>query len=754
MVPKEVKWGKIRHHWEIYFFILPTLVLIGLFQYYPAASGVLHSFFRWNGADISEFNFVQWDDAAVKSNGSFFKLVFSGEFWRTAQWGGNYKDLVTSSEFWNSFKVAFILGGWNIVKMIPALAVAVCIHRCKGERTQFFYRLMFVIPMVIPGLVVVLIWRSFFFEATSGYLNQFLFSTGLIHVLGYLDQTFGWGGVFAPDPVTGVLAMPAWLGDPRLILTACVIWGFPWVGSFAVLTHLAKLGGIEKQIYESAEIDGVNWWTKFRHIELPLITGSLYILLVFTIIGTIKDAGMVLALAGFEGGPGGKVTVPALFMLRKAFVDQRMGYACAVGIILTLVVMALQKLTNLWIAWDTLKDWQRTVYRVVVLTAAAVLLAARLMTPAAGAFFPLALILIVLGIPRRATVIGALAACAWAYWDSPVARFLAIAGIVAALPYRALFERLGPAVSPAAWLRAAVERRREARLRRRAGGGASIRRPGWREKGAAGLLRFNRHLAIWLVLASAFLPVYLMFIVSVKTNQQFYEAPAVPTAPYQWENWRAAWDSVRPNVANSIFISTSATALTLLFALCGAYFFARLKVPLSGVFWNAILVLMMMPTIANLVPLFRLLGTLNLLNTLTALIMVGASAGQVFAIFVLRNFVADIPQDLFEAAEIDGASHFTQMRTIVLPLSGPILGTVGVMHFITQWNDFVLPLIVMRDHARLPVMVQLLRMAGEYIKLWGPLMAGYALASVPVVVLFVFSMKLFVRGMTEGALKN
>jgi multiple sugar transport system permease protein len=176
--------------------------------------------------------------------------------------------------------------------------------------------------------------------------------------------------------------------------------------------------------------------------------------------------------------------------------------------------------------------------------------------------------------------------------------------------------------------------------------------------------------------------------------------------------------------------------------------------PMSGLLWNAILVLMMMPTIANLVPLFELLRDLNLLNTLLALVLVGVSGGQVFAVFVLRNFLADIPQDLFEAAEIDGASHFQQICRVVLPLSGPILGTVGVMHFISIWNDFVLPLIVMRDHARLPVMVQLLRLAGEYIRLWGPLMAGYAIASVPVIILFVFSMKLFVRGLTEGAVKG
>jgi ABC-type glycerol-3-phosphate transport system permease component len=270
----------------------------------------------------------------------------------------------------------------------------------------------------------------------------------------------------------------------------------------------------------------------------------------------------------------------------------------------------------------------------------------------------------------------------------------------------------------------------------------------------SGLLRATKHTFIWLVLAFAFLPLYLMVIVSLKNNEQFYLAPATLTHPVFWENWRTAWEMVTPTVANSLFISTSCTLITLGLALSGAYFFARLKVPGHGFLWNALLILMMMPAIANLVPLFTLLRDMNLLNTLTALIIVGASGGQIFGIFVLRNFMADMPQDLFEAAEIDGANHFQQVRNVVLPLSGPILGTVGVMQFISAWNDFVLPLIVMRDHARLPVMVQLLRMAGEYIKLWGPLMAGYAIASIPIIILFVFSMKLFIKGMTEGAVKG
>ena len=733
MVPKEIPWSKVKHHWEVYLFILPTLLLIGLFQYYPAASGIFHSFFRWNGADISEYVGLE-----------------------------NYVDLVQSSEFWNSFRVAFFLGAWNIAKMIPALLVAVCIHRCASDRMRFFYRIMFVVPMVIPPLVVVLIWRSFFFEAVNGFLNKVLYATGLFSALSWLDQFLGWGGVFAPGQT------PAWLGDPRLIITACIVWGFPWVGSFAVLTHLAKLGGIDRQIYEAAEIDGVNWWSKFLHVELPLITGSIYILLVFAIIGTIKDAGMILALAGMEGGPGGHATVPALFMIRKAFIDQRMGYACAVGIILTLVVMGLQKFTNMHMTYELLKRWQKVTYR-------AALIAVALALVAFNKFWPLAVVLFLLAYPHRATLIATAAISFWKFWDnalvdavrqrveqgsdapSPWGRVIVLCAVavwlLAVLPWRAILARLGPNVKPLEWMRDYIERRREARLAR-FGSRGEILVPTMLERLGQRNARLCKHLTIWAVLAVAFLPAYLMVIVSVKSNQQFYEAPGVVTEPYHWENWATAWEQVKPSIANSIFISTSATAVALCFALCGGYFFARVKMPFSAVFWNAILILMMMPTIANLIPLFRLLGTLNLLNTLTALILVGASAGQIMGIFVLRTFIGDIPQDLVEAAEIDGASHFQQMRTIVLPLSGPILGTIGVMHFITQWNDFVLPLIVMRDRARLPVMVQLLRMSGEYIKLWGPLMAGYAIASIPVIFLFVCTMKLFIRGMTEGAIKN
>jgi ABC-type glycerol-3-phosphate transport system permease component len=802
MQPKEVQPNQLRHHWEIYFFIIPTLILIGLFQYYPASSGIFHSLFRWNGSDISEF------------------VGFE-----------NYTDLLKNLEFWNSFKLAFILGFWNVIKMIPALLVAVCIHRATSEKMQFFYRTLFVIPMVIPGLITVLIWRSFFFEATAGYLNQFLTWSGM---MGFLQHAGVFVAAKLADPSTGGLVRaflesfdwlsafkagtsPAWLGDPKIIIGACVVWGFPWVGSFAVLTHLAKLQNISKDIYEAADIDGATWWTRFTKIEMPLLMGSIYLLLVFAIIDTIKDAGMILALAGIAGGPGGKATVPALFMLRKAFMDQQMGYACAVGIVLTVVVLLLQKICNMLLQPETegSKPGKSAWFGILSLYAFVegyLFFRAHLVphdaTLAIFATFVVALVLklaVLVSIPVLLRKYGAalrngifLVAAALAYFaifrgadirwllfgyallmmTSKALFKMAIGGAGAVLIgygiagnsldliiYGAIFIILA---TPWGQISSRIDKAYLAQCLKRptppvskgdlyvARSFARQQQPFYKAAAVVGDwgLRFSKHAFIWFVLAFAFLPLYLMLIVSLKDNNQFYLHPTTLTQPIHWDNWSTAWHMVSPTVANSIFLSTTATFFIVIFGLAGAYFFARLKVPGSSFLWNALLLLMMMPMIANLVPLFILLRDMNLLNTLTALILVGASGGQAFAIFVFRNFISDIPQDLFEAAEIDGANHFQQLKLVVIPLSGPIMGTIAVMQFLGQWNEFVMPLIVMREQARLPVTVQLIRMAGEYIKLWGPLMAGYAIASIPVIILFTFSMKLFVKGLTEGAVKG
>jgi multiple sugar transport system permease protein len=313
----------------------------------------------------------------------------------------------------------------------------------------------------------------------------------------------------------------------------------------------------------------------------------------------------------------------------------------------------------------------------------------------------------------------------------------------------------------------------------------------------------SKHLVIWLFLLIELFPLYMMLQVSFKDNSSFIQNPWAPTPPYtvtevirafdgdtqektrvaSWTevftgakaspdrdvvsltqqfdlsvynvtNWGFGLKLIGPYIANTVFVAVTGTVTTMFFALLGAYFFARYQMPFSGVLWSAFLLLMLLPGVANIVPLFILLKDLSLLNTLWALIIVGIAGGQVFNIFVLRNFIEDLPKDLFEAAEMDGASHFQQMMNIVVPLSGPIIGTLSILAFLGKWNDFLLPLIVLRDKELFTLGVGLIYLDGEYVKQWGQIMAAYFIASIPLIIIFLFTMRLFVKGLAAGAVKG
>jgi multiple sugar transport system permease protein len=265
-----------------------------------------------------------------------------------------------------------------------------------------------------------------------------------------------------------------------------------------------------------------------------------------------------------------------------------------------------------------------------------------------------------------------------------------------------------------------------------------------------------QHLVIWAFIAIELFPLYMMLQVSFKDNRGFIENPWLPSDPrtWHWENWLFGLKLIGPYIANSVFVAVTGTIATLVLAILAAYFFARYRMPGARLLWSAFLLLMLMPGIANLVPLFSLLKEMSLLNTLWALILVGISGAQVFNVFVLRNFIEDLPRDLFEAAEMDGAGHLQQIRNIVVPLSGPIIGTLAILAFLGKWNEFLLPLVVLRDRELFTIGVGLIYLDGEYVKQWGQIMAAYFIAAVPLIVIFLFTMRLFVRGLSAGAIKG
>ncbi len=262
------------------------------------------------------------------------------------------------------------------------------------------------------------------------------------------------------------------------------------------------------------------------------------------------------------------------------------------------------------------------------------------------------------------------------------------------------------------------------------------------------------HLFIGGILALAFFPLYLMLNISLKDNSQFMLDPWLPHAPFHFENWGQAWVIVGRYISNTVFVAVTTVALTFGLTLPASYFFARYRPPCYRLLWYFFIILMLMPGVASLIPLFLLIKGMGLLNSLMALVVLGVAGAQVFQIFILRNFIEDIPGELFEAAEMDGAGHIAMLRNVVIPMSGSIISTLAILQLLGVWNDFLMPMLLIADDEKLTLAAGLIKLDGEYVKQWGPMMAGYSIAAIPLVVIFLFTMRLFVKGLAAGAIKG
>ena len=262
---------------------------------------------------------------------------------------------------------------------------------------------------------------------------------------------------------------------------------------------------------------------------------------------------------------------------------------------------------------------------------------------------------------------------------------------------------------------------------------------------------------ILFVLFFAFFPLYVMLVVSMKSNEQYMANPWTFDAfsTWRWENWSTAWEIVGGYIGNSIFVSVQGTLYTIIMVILTAYALARYSFPGKNIIYYGILASMFLPgTAATLVTVFNLLNNLGLVNSLWALVLMGSVAGQIAGVFLLKQFIEDIPAALFESAQIDGAGHLQQIWNIVLPMSIPVISIAMIMDFLGSWNSVILPLVILRDNELLTIPVGLMRLEGEYVKNYGELMAGYAISSVPLIILFIFTMRTFVKGLAAGAVKG
>jgi len=251
-----------------------------------------------------------------------------------------------------------------------------------------------------------------------------------------------------------------------------------------------------------------------------------------------------------------------------------------------------------------------------------------------------------------------------------------------------------------------------------------------------------------------FVPVLMLFELSFKTQQQMADSMWLPTFPLHFINYVRAWFVMRPYILNSVFFAVGTVIISIVCSSLSAYALSRYAFPGREFFFIAILALLMIPGVLTLITRFVTVINLHLNNTYMGIWLPMAASTQPFQIIVLRTFFSSIPEDYFEAGRLDGASELLMMVTIAIPLAMPIMSTLILLQVLGVWNEYVWPIMIFSRPERYPAMLGVLQL-GNLMRGGNPgdRYAGYVIAGLPMMILFAFSSRAFIRGLTSGALK-
>lgn len=284
---KKSIWFRIKKNKYAYLFILPLMIGTIGFCYYPAVSGIITSFFRWDGTGTRDF------------------IGF-----------GNYSELWRDQIFLDSI-------GTMIVLLVPRLLIGVfmplvfaeLIFNTRSPKMQSFYRVAVLVPMIAPGVVGMLIWKNIFEPSTGLYAQLLsLFGVGRGEVIDFLN-------------------------DPNWVISTVIILGFPWTNGTSILIYISGLNAVTGEVMEAAELDGCGTWRRLFSIDLPLLAGQIRYFFIFGLIGLLQDYGIQMVLT--NGGPGYSTYVPGWYMYKLAFTSGRYGYACSIGTVLFLAIFLI-----------------------------------------------------------------------------------------------------------------------------------------------------------------------------------------------------------------------------------------------------------------------------------------------------------------------------------------------------------------------------------------------------------------------------
>jgi raffinose/stachyose/melibiose transport system permease protein len=275
-------------------FLLPTAVFVLGFCYYPAIRAIIGSFTKWDG----------FNDPKFVGFGNYIAL-FKDRIFRIS---------VRNVLYWSA--------GSIIIAMTAPLIGAEMIFHLPSKKAQYIYRVLFIIPIVVPSMVTILIW-TFIYEPTIGLLNRLL-----VDAFGIAREI-----------------IPSWLGNSKLVIPSLMFIGFPWMSGLNLLIYYSGLQDISLDVIEYAGLDGCTGFKRVFRIDIPLIIGQIRLLFVLSIIGTLQNIALPLLMT--QGGPGYDSYVPGLYMYNKAFRMSDFGTAFTIATVMFVTIFILTLISRM-----------------------------------------------------------------------------------------------------------------------------------------------------------------------------------------------------------------------------------------------------------------------------------------------------------------------------------------------------------------------------------------------------------------------
>jgi multiple sugar transport system permease protein len=510
-----------------------------------------------------------------------------------------------------------------------------------------------------------------------------------------------WRSIFDPifgglNPILqglGIIDRPrGWLSEPRLAMPSVIAVNI-WKGiPFYTLLLLAGLKAIDKEQYEAAEVDGANAVKRFRHITLPGLKYVILVTVLLSTISTFNTFGLVYLMTG--GGPGGATRLYSILAYEKAIVGLRFGPGAATAFsmapVLALVILVLAR----FMRHDPASRSDET----------------RMDRAFGWVGSGLSVVLDLIFWPFEQLAQGVI----WLF------------GVLSA-PFKA-------------------SRPEAARTQ-----------PLFRRSQRERLGVVLRMLLLLPLLFFVLFPFYWIIITSFKTDLQIQQYSSIfwPN-PWTIEQFQTLLTKT-PYLLwfrNTVFVATTSTAVSVALAALAGYALARLKFLGANTLTTVLLITYLLPGSLLFIPLYRILTNLGIINTHAALIATYPTFLMPFATWVMLGYYRSIPEDLEDAAMIDGSTRLGAFLRITLPLAAPALLSVTLFAFTNAWNEFLFAFVFITSESlkTLPIGLQLL-VFGDILP-WGMLMGASLLMAIPVMIVYIYAQRYLVEGLTAGSVKG